>query len=983
MAKLKPWYQVVTPREDLRDNRPLDASEFAVHLDHIRTGRSTVSKDYSDPARFFERTYLTGSLLDLASQVVRRLSGIQVETSAVFNMATQFGGGKTHSLTTLFHLARHGEEAKAWKGVDAILAKAQVTSVPKAATAVFVGTEFDALQGRKGDGEPTRKTPWGEIAWQLGGPEAFAIVAQHDAQGISPAGDVIREMLPTGPTLILMDELLNYISSGRKLGLRDQFFNFLQNLCEEARARNNLVLCVSIPRSDLEMNPDDQRDHDAIKKLCDRLGKAILMSADKEMSEIIRRRLFEWDGLTNDAKATVSAYAEWAADHAQELAGVDRDAIHEQFKACYPFHPSALSVFERKWQSLPRFQRTRGILRLLALWVSHNYQEEHRNNSKEPLITLGLAPLDNPIFRVALLEQLGNTDLETPVTADIAGKTSESHSLRLDKEASDTIKKAQLHRKVATTIFFESNGGQSQARAEASLPEIKTDVCGPDVNTADVDTVLEALSSSCFYLQWERNRYRFGLAPNLNQVLVSRRGGVSVKAMDDRVCQRTEELFRKNAPDSCKLIEREFFPKRSNDVKEVPRITLVVMGIDQVAEERATLDLMEMIVRDSGTSGRTFKSALIFAAPDPTQNVRDKAREVLAWEDIDDDEETKKRIDEGQIHLLKTNLKNARRDLDEAIFRAYNHLYLLGKDNKLAHKPLGNITSSAAESIVGAYLSRLGSNGGLDEVVDSVPARKLPNYWPASLNEWSTKAVRDAFYSSPLLPRPISQELIKRAIADGVTQGFFGYATKDSTGRLKLEKLKESLFDADVEISDDVYIVKADEAQRLREPPRIAKVVVRPENPLLKIGDQASFACAGVDQYGQPFAISSVKWSATGGAIDTSGMFTAGTTGGLYNVKAESGGCEAFAEVRITTKEEPLSEPAPPGQQIIRWRGNVPTQKWMNFYTKVLTRFASVPGLKLEVSFEVPVEREQAKAKEEETRSGLKDLGLDDGVSSS
>src|SRR3954447_10150243 len=160
MAKLKPWYQVITPREDLRDNRPLDASEFAVHLDHVRDGRAHA--DYVKPERFFERTYLTGSLLDLAAEAVRRLSGIQLETSAVFNMATQFGGGKTHSLATLYHLAKHGDEAKKWKGVDTILAKAQVGTVPKADVAVFVGTEFDAITGRKGDGEPTRKTPWGE-----------------------------------------------------------------------------------------------------------------------------------------------------------------------------------------------------------------------------------------------------------------------------------------------------------------------------------------------------------------------------------------------------------------------------------------------------------------------------------------------------------------------------------------------------------------------------------------------------------------------------------------------------------------------------------------------------------------------------------------------------------------------------------------------------------------------------------------------------
>lgn len=983
MAKLKPWYQVVTPREDLRDGRPLDASEFAVHLDHIRTGRGSVSKDYTDPARFFERTYLTGSLLELASQVARRLNGIQLETSAVFNMATQFGGGKTHSLTTLFHLARHGDVAKNWKGVSSILLKAGVSSIPQAKTAVFVGTEFDVITGRKGDGEPTRKTPWGEIAWQLGGAEAFAKVAQHDAQGVSPAGDVIRDMLPTGPTLILMDELLNYISSGRKLGMRDQFFNFLQNMFEEARARTNLVLCVSIPRSDLEMNPDDQRDHDSIKKLCDRTGKAILMSADKEMSEIIRRRLFEWDGLTPDAKATCSAYAEWAADHAQELAGVDRDAVHEQFRACYPFHPSVVSVFERKWQSLPRFQRTRGVLRLLALWVAHNFQDEHRNNSKEPLITLGLAPLESPLFRAALFEQLGSSELEIPVTADIAGKSNESHSLKLDKEASEAIQKAQLHRKVATTIFFESNGGQSQSQAEASLPEVKTAVCGPDVNTADMDTVLEGLAGTCFYLQWERNRYRFGLSPNLNQVLVSRRGAVQEKQIEDLIRAQTEKVFRKNSTDACKLIEREFFPRRSNDVKEVPKITLVAMSIDDPAQDRGTLELMNSIVKDAGTSGRTFKSALIFAAPDANENLREKAREVLAWIDIDEDEETRKRIDEGQVKLLKRNLDSAKRDLEEGVFRAYKHLYLLGKDNKLRYIDLGNITSSAAGSLVEVYLQRLGSSGGLDEVVDSVPARKLPSYWPASMTEWSTKGVRDAFYSSPLLPRLINPDVVKRAIADGVSQGIFGYAIKDASGRLKLEKMKEDLFDADVEISDDVYILKAEEAQKLKEPPRLAQLLVRPEHTSIKIGEQATFTASGIDQYGQPIAVREVEWSATGGAVDSQGVFMAGEHGGAFIVKVLASGCEALAEVRITTKEAKPDVVAPSGAKYIRWRGTVPTQKWMNFYTKVISKFATSPDLKIEVTFEVKVDREQADSKAGETKSGLRELGLDDNVSAS
>src|SRR5215813_10581017 len=157
----KPWYKVVTPRQDLREGKPLDASEFAVHLDDVRMGRAT--EDYQNASRFFDRTFLTKTLLDLSSEVVRRLSGERTETNAVFNMATQFGGGKTHALTLLYHLATNGSNAARWTGVPGILEKANVKEVPSGATAVFVGTEFDSIQGRGGDdGTPKRKTPWGE-----------------------------------------------------------------------------------------------------------------------------------------------------------------------------------------------------------------------------------------------------------------------------------------------------------------------------------------------------------------------------------------------------------------------------------------------------------------------------------------------------------------------------------------------------------------------------------------------------------------------------------------------------------------------------------------------------------------------------------------------------------------------------------------------------------------------------------------------------
>jgi predicted AAA+ superfamily ATPase len=135
MAKLKPWFHVVTPRDDLREGKPLDASESAVNLEDILEGRARPV--YREPAQFFERTYLTGSLKDLAAQAVRRLSGIEVETSPVFSMATQFGGGKMHALALLYHLAKAGPESHEWQGVQSVLDRARVQSVPAAATAIF------------------------------------------------------------------------------------------------------------------------------------------------------------------------------------------------------------------------------------------------------------------------------------------------------------------------------------------------------------------------------------------------------------------------------------------------------------------------------------------------------------------------------------------------------------------------------------------------------------------------------------------------------------------------------------------------------------------------------------------------------------------------------------------------------------------------------------------------------------------------------
>jgi hypothetical protein len=926
---IKPWYKIATPREDLREGKPLDASEFAVHLDHIREGRA--ADDYQKPELFFERTFLTANLTSLAAEVLRRLCGERTETSAVFNLATQFGGGKTHALSLLYHLARNGPKADGWQGVRKLLEQAGMKSVPTAATAVFVGTEFDTLKGRGGDdGTPRRSTPWGEIAFQLGGESAFSKVAEHDEQKVAPGGEVIRQFLPENkPCLILLDELMNYVSRARKSSVGVQFYNFLQNLSEELRARDNAVLAVSIPASELEMTAEDQSDYERLKKLLDRLGKPIMMSAEGETSEIIRRRLFEWDTgrvgidgsvmLPRDAMQTCNEYAEWVNEHRSQIPGwFPAENAREAFTATYPFHPMVLSVFERKWQTLPRFQRTRGILRLLALWVSHAYREGFEGAHKDALIGLGTAPLEDTKFRAAMLEQLGEPLLEAAITTDICGKP-DSHAVRLDKEAVNGIRKARLHRKAVTAIFFESNGGQ--ARAEATEPEIRLAVAEPDLDIGNIDAVLDSLMASCYYLSQERKSYRFSLSPNLNKLLADRRASIKREKIDERVRAEVQAVFAKGPGP-----ERIYLPTKSNQIPDRPALTLVVVAPDQSMQDPKTAQMVESMTREYGSSARTYKSALVWCVADNPTALYEDARKVLAWEDIQSDE-GRLGLDEGQRRQLSENLTKSRRDLSEAVWRTYRHVLLLGKNNALHIVDLGLVHSSAADSMIQLVLNRLRQDG---EIEDSISPNMLARNWPPAFVEWSTKAARDAFFSSPQFPRISNPDIIKATIAGGVTKGVFAYVEKAGSGGYSRFTFNEVLTPQEVEISDDMFLIRRETAEAYQS----AKVLSEREGRTSEIPeDNVTERSVEQSQHGRSIPLD----------------FDEITTGGD----------EARRAARLV------------------WSGKVEWQKWQQFYNKVLAKLAG-RDLTVNVRFEASPEGGIPKHKVEEIRAGLRELGLED-----
>lgn len=919
MAGLKPWHQVAVPREDLRKGVPLDAAEFAIHLDQVIDGRAPL--DYRDPERFFARTYLTAGYSAMTVEVMRRLAGENLGTSPGVNLTTQFGGGKTHFLTLLYHLFRAGDAARKWPGVRELLEAAGLSTVPKARVAVFIGNRFDFVVGVGVEGEPKRKTPWGDLAWQLGGPELFALVQEHDEKGVVPGGEVLQRFFEKGPTLILMDEVLSFLRRAREAGepysrLGSQFYSFLDVLTREVVGTTNGVLVVSLPLSEYEMTQDDQADYARLDKLLDRLSKAVLLSEGIEIAEIVRRRLFEDVGHPKEVRRTAKAYAEWVRTHRQQIPEwFPVDQAEKVFEATYPFHPTVLSVFERKWQSLPRFQRTRGILRLLALWVSQVYPRAFREAWEEPLITLGTAPLEDSLFRAAVFEQLGEQRLEAAILSDIA--SAEAHAVRMDAEASSTIQRVRLHQKVATAVFFESSGGQ--VRNEATLPEIRLAIGGPDVEVGLIETALDDLVRQCYYLGVRGTAYWISHRPTLNKILADRRAALSGPEADEAIRERVRQAIREVFRAGPRVPDRRFFPEASGDIPDTPSLTLVILAPQhgwESASREATRRLITGMTQECAGRGRTFKSGLLFAVAEGGSALADEAKTLLALESLEDPAERERlRLEPSQVQELRDKKRRTERSLQELVWRVYRRVLLLAEDGGLREVDLGLLHPSAAESLVGLIVARLKQEGLLEE---SISPDFLVRNWPPALTEWPTKAVRDTFFASPQFPRLLNPEILRDTIAEGVKAGKFGYVSNAYGGYQGAPIIEDPGFRSeDVEISDQVLLVPRDKALELKEAPSTA------------LGEPGSSLRVAEELVVEP---------------------------GLMG-PSEQG-------------------PVGPPMRRLSWEGELPPQKWTNFYMKVLTRFATDPSLRLRIRFEVAPEVGVTQTQLEEIRAALQELGL-------
>ncbi len=917
--ELDPWYKVVTPRKEVREGRSFNPDEFAIALEQVVAGNAP--DDYRDPDKFFARTCFTRALNEHAGMVLRRLAGETANTAPVLTLITQFGGGKTHTLTTLYHLVKGGEKASAYPGVPGLLQASGLSAVPQARVAVFVGNAWDPQDGHE--------TPWIDIARRLAGDQGVAALgkaALTTPPGTEAIGNVIEAA--GGSALILFDEVLNFMNRHR--GIADSFYAFVQNLTVAMTGTQRGALVISLPRSQVEMTERDLQWQDRITKIVRRVAKDLIANDEAEIAEVVRRRLFEDLGNDRVRRRVAKAFADWCFERRAQLppewTAVDttsteakaREYLQSRFEACYPFHPATLSVFQRKWQTLPQYQQTRGTLAMLAQWIAWAYRVAFTQARTEPLITLGSAPLDVPEFRSVVLGQLGESRLIAAIEADIAG--AQSHAQALDADTKGKLR--NIHRRAGTASLFESSGGQ--ADKVAHLPELRFALGEPDVDTTSIDNAALALEAKAYYIRRVgSDGFRIHHQPTLKKVVSDRRASLDL----DSEVRPTMKTVVKSEFERGRTIPIAFFPPDSSAVSDSPKLALVVLD---PGVEWGSNGLRERIAEwttQRGTSNRLYPGALIWCVKKPGRELQEKVEAWLAWKRV------KKEIDDGtlpgefehsELADIQTEVGEAEGEARSEVWASYRFIALADNQEEggLRVIDLGAGHASAGETtLCGRIIAALKSNTLLNE---SPGAGYLDRRWPQALKEtgaWPLISLRQAFLTGAMDRLLDPDDYLRRRIPEFVERGEFGLASgQKPDGVYERVWFRELLPPDEVAFEADVYLLKKAQAQELK-----------------------------------------------------SGAKPASKTGPLPPLQPP------VQPPEKQPGDEPEPSPAPRPRQL-RLFGDVPPETWNRLGTKLIPKLRSGQDLKVEVAFTLTVSAEASRGLIAELRQILDDLGIADKV---
>jgi predicted AAA+ superfamily ATPase len=692
-TNLKPWREVVTPHKDVASGRYQQA-EFAADLWQVHLGEGT--DEYKKPEEFFRRTYLTESLKQMLVGAVRRISGQGGDP--VVQLQTNFGGGKTHSMLALYHLFS-GTKPADLAGIDAVMQEAGTEKLPAVKRVVLVGNKISPGNPvKKADGTVIR-TLWGELAWQLGGKKAFERVRADDEKATSP-GDALRELFKEyGPCLILIDEWVAYArqlhdQSDLPAGGFETQFTFAQVLTESAKLVNNCLLVISLPASDTGGSPHTQADDvevggqrgrealDRLRNVVGRVEASWRPASAEEGFEIVRRRLFEPlidQAHFKERDVVARAFADLYRTNEQEFPPECRNADYEKrIRAAYPIHPEIFDRLYTDWSTLVKFQRTRGVLRLMAA-VIHSLWEK---GDKNPLILPANISIDDPRVQFELTRYL--SDNWTPIIEkDVDGPS--SLPLRLDGELPN-LGKFSACRRVARTIYLGSAPTATAAHLGIEDRRVKLGCVMPGESAAVFGDALRRLAGAATYLYQDGPRYWYSTQPTVTKLAEDR--AEQLKRDPDKVVHELDKRVRENLRKMGDFKRVHPIPGTSADVPDDLDTRLVVLSVDHAYSKEpnsAAEAAAKAIFETRGTAPRLFRNTLVFLAADKSrlQDLDEAARKYLAWESVLA-EKTKLDLSPHQVTQAETQFEAANGAVIARLPETYQWLLVPTQENPQA-----------------------------------------------------------------------------------------------------------------------------------------------------------------------------------------------------------------------------------------------------------------------------------------------------------
>lgn len=703
---MRNFSSIAKPHRDIIEGR-LEIDIFAADLWDVYKGRGP--DEYKDGETFFRRTFFTKGLKELLNMAERRLGGRGGDP--IIQLQTPFGGGKTHSLIALYH------KAKEWG----------------AKRFVFVGDKVGVSEGDL--------TPWEEMERQLEGK------VEKFKGRIPPGGERLGEILEKHqPIIILLDELQAYtvLASGVKIErttLADQILVFLHQLTGTISKLERGIMFVSLPSTAPTQSEESEKLLQKIREILGRMEKVYAPVEEGEIAEVIRKRLFSSidEKLAREEIENFLDYAEGEAIFPQ---GMDKSAYRQRFLQSYPFQPEVIDVLYRRWGSYPTFQRTRGVLRLLALVVASTIK-----GSQKPFISLSDFDLSDEEIRGELVKHI-NSQYDSVLSEDITGEN--SGAKRVDESLGASYRTYRFGTRVATTIFMYSfPPGKERG---ASLNEVKIACALPGVPSSIVVEAVEKLRQNLFYLSDEG--LFFTNQPNLIRMHLLMKGRIEERELAEEE-ERLLRFFLRGDE-----LRNFLFPKSSQDIPDNKEPKLVVLRDKGRAGE---------LWENWGTRPRIYRNTLFFLCPEEGARIgfEDFLRGLIAWRKIKSDD--KLGLTPSQKREVEERTRRAEEQRYEGLRRLYRILLIPKKDG-LGEIDLG-ISLTGRENLTGEIYERLKEEGNFRENI--TPQFLLEKY--LGENDYiSVKDLLESFYRTPGGITISSENVLREAIKEGVRQKLFG-----------------------------------------------------------------------------------------------------------------------------------------------------------------------------------------------------------------